>query len=56
MTETLPADSEDELPLKQLRMTAQASALRDLPEAPLPEGCDLDADFGEAGDDGWGSE
>lgn len=41
MTETLPAASADELPLKQLRMTAQASALRDLPEVPLPEGREL---------------
>jgi len=37
-------------------VVALAAAAPSAAPIPLPEGCDLDADFGEGGDDGWGSE
>ena len=54
-------DASAPLPLRREAASAASTAcdectLDQPPSIPLPDNCDLDADFGEAGTDGWGSE
>jgi len=50
-------DNDSDVEEAVVAMSAEAAPMAaESAPIPLPEGCDLDADFGEAGDDGWGSE